>query len=225
MRPCAPLARALLSVPVVSVFLLFGSGWSQTGTVLTKQKISDLEGGFLEPLGNADEFGGAVAYLGDLDGAGPSVGAVAIGAIGDDDGGSSRGAVYVLFLSDAGSVLAYQKISDTSGGFAEPLGNADEFGSSLAGLGDLDGAGPSVAALAVGTVGDDDGGSDRGAVYVLFLNATGNVLSYQKISDTSGGFAEPLGDSDELGGTVAFLGDLDGAGPSAAALAVGAVGD
>src|SRR5262245_51607937 len=131
MRPCALLARALTAIPVASVLLFFSSGWSQTGTVVTKQKVSDLEGGFLEPLGNADEFGGAVAYLGDLDGAGPSVGAVAIGAIGDDDGGSSRGAVYILFLNDSGSVLSYQKISDTVGGFAEPLANADEFGSSL----------------------------------------------------------------------------------------------
>ena len=53
MRPCAPLTRALAAIPVASVLLLFGSGWSQTGTVVTKQKISDLEGGFLEPLGNA----------------------------------------------------------------------------------------------------------------------------------------------------------------------------
>jgi hypothetical protein len=225
MRPCAPHARALFCVSVASVFLLFAAGWSQTGTVLTRQKISDTEGGFLEPLGNADEFGGAVAELGDLDGAGPSVAAVAIGAVGDDDGGSSRGAVYVLFLDATGGVLSYQKISDTVGGFAEPLANADEFGSSLADLGDLDGAGPSVAALAVGTIGDDDGGTDRGAVYVLFLDAGGLVLSYQKISDTVGGFAEPLANADELGGTVAFLGDLDGAGPAAAALAVGAVGD
>jgi len=212
-------------LPLLCVLLVAGVARSQPGTVLSKQKISDTAGGFLEPLGNADEFGGAVAHLGDLDGAGPSVAAVAVGAIGDDDGGTNRGAVYILFLDAGGSVLSYQKISDTQGGFAEPLGNADEFGSSVAGLGDLDGAGPSVAALAVGAIGDDDGGTDRGAVYILYLSATGTVLSYQKISDTQGGFTEPLGNGDEFGGAVTWLGDLDGAGTAAGAIAVGAIGD
>ncbi|MEZ6144009.1 MAG: integrin alpha [Planctomycetaceae bacterium] len=51
-----------------------------------------------------------------------------------------------------------------------------------AGLGDLDGTG--VNDLVVGARSDSDGGSLRGAVYVLFLNANGTVKSYQKISDT-----------------------------------------
>ena len=38
----------------------------------------------------------------------------------------------------------------------------------------------------VGAEGDDDGtGSDLGAVYILFLTASGTVLSNQKISDRS----------------------------------------
>src|SRR5262245_7896358 len=91
----------------------------------------------------------------------------------------------VLFAAAAwaapGAVLSYQKISNTQGNFGAPLTNLCELGGSVAGLGDLDGAGPSVAAMAVGSAFDDDGGGDRGAVYIMFLNANGTVRTYQKI--------------------------------------------
>ena len=57
---------------------------------------------------------------------------------------------------------------------------------SAAGIGDLDG--DTIPDVVVGADGDDDGGPDRGAVYVLFMNANGTVASHQKISDTEGGF-------------------------------------
>ena len=60
------------------------------------------------------------------------------------------------------------------------------FGVSVDSLGDLDGDG--VGDLAVGALGDDDDGTDRGAVWVQFLNADGTVKAHQKISDTQGGF-------------------------------------
>ncbi len=192
---------------------------------MTQLKISNTQGNFTADLADADEFGGAVASLGDLDGPGPSVVALAVGVIGDDDGGGNRGAVYILFLDGAGSVLSYQKISDTAGNFTAVIDNADEFGSSVASLGDLDGAGPSVLALAVGTAADDDGGTNRGAVYVLFLNSAGSVLSFQKISDTAGNFTAIIDSADEFGGGVIGLGDLDGLGVSAGAVAVSTVGD
>jgi FlgD Ig-like domain/FG-GAP repeat len=203
---------------------LYGIAWSQPGTVQSFSKITDLTlpG---SPLDDADEFGDAVAGLGDLDGAGPSVAALAVGAIGDDDGGSHHGAVYILFLNAAGSVISYQQISSTQGGFTGTLASGDEFGGSLVSLGDLDGPGPSVCALAVGAIGDAGGGSARGAVYVLFLNAAGGVISHQKINASTGGFTGPLDDGDEFGGAVANLGDLDGAGPAAGTMVVGAIYD
>ena len=204
------------------VYILFLSG---TGSCLSFQTISDTQGNFTATIDDLDEFGAAVGVLGDLDGAGPSAVAIAVGVALDDDGGSARGATYILFLSSTGTVLSHKKISDTQGNFSEPLASADEFGSSVCGLGDLDGAGPSVTAMAVGAIGDDDGGSGRGAVYIFFLDAAGEILSFQKISDTAGGFAEPLGNLDEFGGSVADLGDADGGGPSVRGLAVGAIGD
>ena len=76
--------------------------------------------------------------------------------------------------------------------------------------GDLDGDG--VADLAVGAMNDDDGGLDRGAVWILLLNSDGTVKSHQKISSTQGLFAGILDDEDHFARTVAAMGDLDGDG-------------
>jgi CSLREA domain-containing protein len=46
---------------------------------------------------------------------------------------------------------------------------------------------------------DDDGGTDRGAVHILFMNADGTVRAEQKISDTDGGLTATLDDSDNFG--------------------------
>ena len=126
-----------------------------------------------------------------------------------------------MFLDSLGTVERHQKISDTAGDFTGELGNFDFFGRSVAALGDLDDDG--VTDLAVGAEGDDDGGDDRGAVWVLFLNADGTVKDDQKISDTEGGFTGRLDNSDFFGRSVATLGDVDGDGVPD--LAVGAEGD
>ena len=196
-----------------------GLSWAPPGTVFWEQKISDTEGGFSGVLDDSDGFGWSVAALGDLDGDG--VGDLAVGSAWDDDGGADRGAVWVLFLNTDGTVKAHQKISDTEGGFTGVLDDGDRFGRSVAALGDLDGDG--VGDLAVGAYGDDDGGANRGAVWVLFLDTDGTVKAHQKISDTEGGFTGVLDDADYFGWSVAALGDLDGDG--VADLAVGATGD
>ncbi len=192
---------------------------NNNGTVKSHQKISDTEGGFTGILDDFDLFGRSLASLGDLDGDG--VGDLAVGVAGDDDGGNAHGAVWVLFLNNDGTVKSHQKISDTEGGFAGILHDADLFGGAVASLGDLDDDG--VGDLAVGAAFDDDGGERRGAVWVLFLNTDGTVKAHQKISDTEGGFTGTLDDFDQFGRSVTSLGDLDGDGVGD--LAVGAERD
>ena len=60
------------------------------------------------------QHGATRLATGDLDGDG--IIDLAVGAVGTDDGGDFRGAMYVLFLNSDGTVKAHQKISDASGG-------------------------------------------------------------------------------------------------------------
>jgi hypothetical protein len=198
-----------------AVYLLF---LTRQGTVKGQTKISDTQGNFQGTLEDLDEFGRALACLGDLDGNG--VPDLAVGAIGDDDGGvDQKGAVWILFLQADGTVLREQKISDTQGDFQGILGGGDLFGFALAALGDLDGDG--VTELAVGCPKDDDGGVKKGCVWILFMKPDGKVKDFVKISDKADVYG--LMPGDEFGSAVAGLGDLDGDGiPD---LAVGAILD
>lgn len=106
-----------------------------------------------------------------------------------------------------------QKISNSEGGFEGTLDDGDDFGTSVAEIGDLDGDG--TAEILVGAPFDDDGGfgeTDRGAVWVLFLNDDGTVSSHQKISDTTGGFEDEIENESNFGDSAAGIGDLNGDG-------------
>lgn len=118
-------------------------------------------------------------------------------------------------------VAAQQKISDTEGNFSGTLDNNDLFGESVARIGDLDRDG--IEDIAVGAPNDDDGGENKGAVWILFLNANGTVKNHQKISNTQGGFTGILDNKDFFGFGIASIGDLDRDGTPD--IAVGAVGD
>jgi hypothetical protein len=161
-------------------------------------------------LADHESFGNAVVVLGDIDGDGVTDIAVGDAVDGQDANGygTFQGAVYVLFLNSGGDVKSYQKIGDGIGG-GPSLDNYDQFGSSLASLGDLDGDG--VPDLAVGALYDHGGGQNQGAVYIVHLNADGTAKRTEKITHgTHGGPA--LQDGDNFGADVASLGDLNGDG-------------
>jgi len=188
-----------------AVWILF---LNADGTVQFTQKISDSEGFFNSFLEDNDQFGAAIANIGDLNN--DLLPEIAVGAIGDDEGGTDRGAVWILSLAANGTVNNVQKVSDTSGDFIGTLQDGDFFGSAIAGIGDLDADG--IEDVAVGAIGDDEGGVDRGAVWVLFMNIDNTVRFEQKISESNGNFNGGLNDNDHFGSSVAGIGDYNGDG-------------
>jgi len=120
-------------------------------------------------LSDDDRFGNAVANMGDIDGNG--VNDLAVGARQDDEGGSTSGAVHILFMNSDGSVEETIEInSSTDKG--PTLSAGDAFGTGLAHIGDLNGDG--VNDLVVGAdTHDGNGGANakRGIVYILFFTS------------------------------------------------------
>ena len=183
------------------VWILFRDA---SGRVRRTVRIGSGSAGFAGQLDDSDRFGHAVTGIGDLDGDG--VPDLAVGAPGDDDGGSvifpdpSVGAVWILFMQREGRVDRHVKLSSTSGGMTSPLNELDAFGSSLASMGDFDGDGE--LDLAVGAPGDNDAGINAGAIWILSLGADGTTTGQTKI---------PVGGaSTGIGQSVAYLGDLNG---------------
>ncbi|MBU1718372.1 MAG: integrin alpha, partial [Bacteroidetes bacterium] len=109
-----------------------------------------------------------------------------------------------------GDVKIITKISQTEGNFTQALSSSDGFGMDIDTLGDFNHDG--VMDFVVCATFDDDGASNAGAVYILFMNANGTVLSSKKISSTAGGFTGSLGSTVQFGASVSNIGDLDGDG-------------
>ncbi len=188
-------------------FIVIRSNFSiaQSFEVKTYQKINQTNGGFTGNLDNYDSWGIAIDNIGDLDGNG--INDLAVGAYTDDDGGTNRGAVYILFLDGNNQVISHTKISDTSGNFLGDLDNDDRFGGSVSYLGDLNSDG--LVELAVGADYDGDGGYWHGAVWILSLNSDGTVNNHIKISDTQGGFTGAINGDAIFGTDMENIGDLN----------------
>src|SRR5262245_12457139 len=154
-------------------------------------------------------FARGVTSIGDLDDDG--VQDIAVGSVGDDDGGFNTGAVWIVFLRADKTARSSAKISELKGGLVADLLDEDGFGRALTGIGDLDGDG--IPDLAVGANERDAGNTNAGTVLVLFMNRNGTVRSQHEISALSG---DPLDFKprtfSEFGASLAGMGDVDGDG-------------
>jgi hypothetical protein len=154
------------------------------GNVSSYTLIASNEGGFTDILADSDNFY-PVTYLGRLNGVDKTI---AVGMYGSDDGGTDKGAIYILFLYENNTVKSFIKINDTD--LPTKFMDGDYFGSSLEYLGDYNSDGN--VEVVVGAMGSDDGGVNNGAIYILSLNSTGNLVNYSKISAIEGSFDATL---------------------------------
>jgi hypothetical protein len=102
----------------------------------------------------------------------------------------------------------FVKIENGSGGFDAELDSGDRFSRDHDQAGDINGDG--IIDLVIGARSDDDGQTDAGAIYIVFMNSDGSVQSNQKISMLEGGFNESLLENNFFGYGVAGIGDYDG---------------
>ncbi len=181
----------------VYLYTVGGSGATWGRTVTQAVKLSDSHASV--SLDNGDEFGVSVSLSGDGT-------KLAVGAPYDDDGGYGRGAVYLYTVGGSGAtwgstVTQAVKLSDSYASVS--LDDNDRFGSGVS----LNGDGTK---LAVGAYRDDDGGSNRGAVYLYTVGGSGatwgsTVTQAVKLSDSYASVS--LDDDDRFGSGVSLNGD------------------
>ncbi len=163
----------------------------------------DSSNGFLsEKLEEGDRFGTGLSFA-DMNGDGHTD--IICGAPGDDDQDTNFGAVYMLYRDSDKEITGIQKISRLEGDFGGFMNIDDEFGISVRCIGDLDENG--TPDMAVGAPGDDDGGIDIGAVWILFMQPSGTVKNERKINRLEGNFGGDLNYDDRFGTRIALIGD------------------
>ena len=154
---------------------------AQDDLIRRARKTSDTQSGLYNvgSLSDGDQFGSSITHIGaridrffDL----------AVGARVTD----GQGVVWMVLSPTDLAQGASFKVGEGQGGFEGDLDEGDRFGSSLAHF--FLNSRFDFYDLAVGATHDDDGGNNRGAVWLLFLKNDATVDSHQKISDTAGGF-------------------------------------
>ena len=173
-----------------------------------------------------NNFGSALASLGDLDGDGASVAVLAVGSVWSDDG---RGGVTLLYLLPDGSILKTATIDTTTPNGPE-LYIDMAFGYSLTAIGDIDGPGGASTVLAASgpyiLTQDSEGPRQEGVVFLLYLLPDGSLLRTVTIDARTPGLPPGYPEwADGFGKSLAWLGHVGRSDDlSAGVLAVGASG-
>lgn len=180
-----------------AVWLLF---MNDNGTIKATKKISETQGNFTGNISNNAGFGLAVSPIGDFDDDGTPD--LLVGAPYDVAEQNVRGSAWILLLNPNGTVKNHHKIRTNFWGFtpAPAITQWDyRFAQSVSAIGDLDGNG--VTDIAVGAMRANDGGSVRGNVWILFLDGTGTVTSFEKVSNPASTPHNP--NDDHFGSSIA----------------------
>ena len=185
--------------PALDSGALYGFAVAHASGITAQAKVSNTEGSLPFALAANDEWGGAVAFAGDIDGDG--VGDLLVG---QRTAASSAGRVDVLFMNADFTVSSAAPAIDSSQ-LDAPLAAGDEFGAAVAWLGDIGADG--MYEYAIGAPGAN---GLAGAFYIVSLNATGAVVAQERVLASDGRFSgaanQPMG---LLGMAVATAGDAN----------------
>ena len=159
-----------------------------------------------------DFAGDSVSSAGDINGDGFAD--LLIGAPGNDSGGSYAGAAYVIYGKSSGFTpfIDLTGLSDTDGFKIQGDTTKDYAGISVSSAGDINGDG--FADIIVGATGNDSGGTDAGAAYVVFGKASGfgSLIDLTGLAATAGFKIQGDFAFDDAGVSVSSAGDVNGDG-------------
>lgn len=182
-------------------------GAASPGATLT---VTDaLSNIIIDGVNAGDRAGAAVGSISDLNG--DARGEILVGAPGMENGAAvDAGAAFVVWgMASPGGVDLGDPFSAGGGGFVmkgEAAGDAA--GTALASVTDLNGDGK--AEIVVGSPGNDGGGADAGAAYVVWGKATDSIERLASVASGTGGYkivGEAAGDG--AGRVVGTVGDLN----------------
>jgi len=175
-----------------------GAAYLVLGPISDSIDLSAADAKFTGANGD-DHAGFSVSSAGDMDSSGSDD--IIVGAIYEDSGGSDAGAAYLLLGPFSGGT----NLSTAAAAMLIGEDGFDHAGESVSNAGDVNGDGR--LDVMVGARGDDSGGSDAGAAYLLLGPVSGNI-------DLSAADAKLIGEngSDYAGRTVSDAGDVDGDG-------------
>ncbi len=174
--------------------------------------LDGISGFKLSGVADSDFAGRSISAAGDVNGDGFDD--LIIGALRANEGGTDRGAAYVVFgkAGGFGASVALAGLDGRNGFKLSGVADSDNAGNSVSAAGDVNGDG--FADLLLGARYADEGGTDRGAAYVVFGKAGGFGASVALTGlDGSNGFKlSGVADSDFAGRSVSAAGDVNGDG-------------
>ncbi|MCY1668978.1 VCBS domain-containing protein [Rhizobium sp. SL86] len=156
-----------------------------THTALTTVNLDNVasgSGGFkIEGEGSFNYAGYSLADAGDINGDG--IDDLVVSAYGNQEGGTTAGAAYVVFGNAAGlSTISLSDVAAGTGGFKVLGDTGDSLGKTLSAAGDVNGDG--YDDILVGAPDSDAGGTDSGAAFVIYGSANYGGQTYVGTNDS-----------------------------------------